>query len=80
MATNGSWVIAKRKGSHRIRKQPTFVAGKILLDMPQWQGVPIYIRTGKRLTRKSTQITLTFKPVTASPLFSQAEAVAARIA
>ena len=52
---------------------PTFVAGKILLDMPQWQGVPIYIRTGKRLTRKSTQITLTFKPVTA-PLFSQAEA------
>ena len=35
---------------------PTFVAGKILLDMPQWQGVPIYIRTGKRLTRKSTQI------------------------
>lgn len=48
----------------------TFVAGKIMLDMPQWQGVPIYIRTGKRLTRKSTQLTLTFKPV-AAPLFGQ---------
>ncbi|MDN6037604.1 MAG: glucose-6-phosphate dehydrogenase, partial [Lacticaseibacillus paracasei] len=48
----------------------TFVAGKIMLDMPQWEGVPVYIRTGKRLTRKSTQLTLTFKPV-ASPLFNR---------
>lgn len=46
----------------------TFVAGKIMLDMPAFAGVPIYIRTGKRLTRKSTQITVTFKAVD-SPLF-----------
>ena len=37
-----------------------------MLDMPQWEGVPVYIRTGKRLTRKSTQLTLTFKPVAKS--------------
>ncbi|MFD1431293.1 glucose-6-phosphate dehydrogenase [Lacticaseibacillus yichunensis] len=41
----------------------TFVAGKILTDQPALAGVPIYVRTGKRLTRKSTQITVTFKPV-----------------
>ncbi|KRM71539.1 glucose-6-phosphate dehydrogenase [Lacticaseibacillus brantae] len=41
----------------------TFVAGKLLLDTPRWEGTPIYLRTGKRLTRKSTQVTVTFKPV-----------------
>ncbi len=40
----------------------TFVAGKLQLDMPEWRGVPIYVRTGKRLTQKSTQVTITFKP------------------
>ncbi|WP_461214345.1 glucose-6-phosphate dehydrogenase [Lacticaseibacillus sp. GG6-2] len=39
----------------------TFVAGKVLVDTPTFAGVPIYIRTGKRLTRKSTQITVVFK-------------------
>lgn len=39
----------------------TFVAGKITTDDPALVGVPIYVRTGKRLTRKSTQITVTFK-------------------
>lgn len=39
----------------------TFVAGKMLTDNPKLAGVPIFIRTGKRLTRKSTQVTVTFK-------------------
>lgn len=39
----------------------TFVAGRILTDNPTLAGVPIFIRTGKRLTRKSTQVTVTFK-------------------
>ncbi|MFD1393231.1 glucose-6-phosphate dehydrogenase [Lacticaseibacillus jixianensis] len=39
----------------------TFVAGKILTDNPNLAGVPIFIRTGKRLTRKSTQVTVTLK-------------------
>lgn len=39
----------------------TFVAGRILTDAPAFAGVPIFIRTGKRLTRKSTQVTVTFK-------------------
>lgn len=39
----------------------TFVAGEIDLDMPQWQGVPFYVRTGKRLPAKKTRIDVVFK-------------------
>lgn len=49
----------------------TFVAGKLEVDSPSFAGVPIYVRTGKRLRRKSTQVTVTFKPTT-SGLFAGA--------
>ncbi|MFX3625562.1 MAG: glucose-6-phosphate dehydrogenase [Ectobacillus sp.] len=39
----------------------TFVAGKLLIDNFRWAGVPIYIRTGKRMTEKSTKIVIEFK-------------------
>ncbi|WP_234998237.1 glucose-6-phosphate dehydrogenase [Salirhabdus sp. Marseille-P4669] len=39
----------------------TFVAGKLLIDNFRWAGVPIYIRTGKRMTEKSTKIVVQFK-------------------
>ncbi len=39
----------------------TFVAGKLLIDNFRWQGIPFYIRTGKRLTEKGTRINIVFK-------------------
>ncbi|QHM65896.1 Glucose-6-phosphate 1-dehydrogenase [Pediococcus pentosaceus] len=39
----------------------TFVAGKLITHNPSLDGVPVYIRTGKRLTKKSTQINIVFK-------------------
>ena len=39
----------------------TFVAGKVLIDNERWCGVPFYVRTGKRLARKETQINIVFK-------------------
>ncbi|MDG5789699.1 glucose-6-phosphate dehydrogenase [Evansella sp. AB-P1] len=39
----------------------TFVAGKIFIDNHRWAGVPFYIRTGKRLSFKSTKIVVQFK-------------------
>ncbi|MCP8617303.1 glucose-6-phosphate dehydrogenase [Salirhabdus salicampi] len=39
----------------------TFVAGKLMIDNFRWAGVPIYIRTGKRMTEKSTKIVIQFK-------------------
>ena len=41
---------------------PTFVALKLMLDTWRWAGVPFYLRTGKRLPRKVSEITLQFKP------------------
>jgi glucose-6-phosphate 1-dehydrogenase len=42
---------------------PTYVACKLYLDNWRWQGVPFYLRSGKRLATKSTEITLQFKQV-----------------
>ncbi|MGC9358777.1 MAG: glucose-6-phosphate dehydrogenase [Anaerolineae bacterium] len=42
---------------------PTYFALKLFMDNWRWQGVPIYLRSGKRLAAKATEITLQFKPV-----------------
>ncbi|MFC0472775.1 glucose-6-phosphate dehydrogenase [Halalkalibacter kiskunsagensis] len=39
----------------------TYVAGKLLIDNHRWAGVPFYIRTGKRMSQKSTKIVIQFK-------------------
>ncbi len=39
----------------------TFVALKICIDNDRWQGVPIYLRTGKRCARRATEVVIQFK-------------------
>ena len=39
----------------------TFVALKMFVDSWRWQGVPFFLRTGKCLPRKTTQITVRFR-------------------
>jgi len=39
----------------------TFVAMKLLIDNWRWAGVPFYLRTGKRLAKRSTEIMIQFK-------------------
>jgi glucose-6-phosphate 1-dehydrogenase len=41
----------------------TYVAMRLEVDNWRWAGVPIYLRTGKRLARKLTEIAVTLKPV-----------------
>ena len=41
----------------------TFVAIKAHLDNWRWKGVPFYLRTGKRLPRRVTEILVQFRPV-----------------
>ena len=41
----------------------TFVSGRIMIDNYRWAGVPFYIRTGKRMTEKSTKIVVEFKDI-----------------
>ena len=40
---------------------PTYVAVKLEIDNWRWQGVPFYLRTGKRLPKKVTEIAVVFK-------------------
>lgn len=42
---------------------PTFVALKLMIDNWRWQGVPFYLRTGKRLPKKVTEIAIQFRDV-----------------
>lgn len=39
----------------------TFFALKIYVNLPRWSGVPIYLKTGKRLSKKLTQISIHFR-------------------
>jgi glucose-6-phosphate 1-dehydrogenase len=39
----------------------TYVAMKLLVDDWRWAGVPFYLRTGKRLAAKSSQVAIQFK-------------------
>jgi glucose-6-phosphate 1-dehydrogenase len=41
----------------------TFVALKLHVDNWRWQGVPFYLRTGKRLPERHSEITIQFKGV-----------------
>ncbi|MNF71554.1 glucose-6-phosphate 1-dehydrogenase [Pseudomonas linyingensis] len=41
----------------------TFVAVQAEIDNWRWAGVPFYLRTGKRLQRKCSEIVIQFKPV-----------------
>jgi len=41
----------------------TFVAAKLSIDNWRWQDVPFYLRTGKRLAAKDTEIAISFKEV-----------------
>jgi glucose-6-phosphate 1-dehydrogenase len=40
---------------------PTFVALRMLVDNWRWQGVPFYLRTGKRMARRLTEIRVRFR-------------------
>ncbi len=42
---------------------PTFVALKLAIDNWRWKGVPFYLRTGKRMPKKVTEISIHFREV-----------------
>ncbi|MGD6991245.1 glucose-6-phosphate dehydrogenase [Sutcliffiella horikoshii] len=53
----------------------TYVAGKLLIDNFRWAGVPIYIRTGKRMSEKSTKIIVQFKDIPMNLYYNRGEKV-----
>jgi glucose-6-phosphate 1-dehydrogenase len=53
----------EEEGVPEDSRTETYVALRLEVDNWRWAGVPIYLRTGKRLARKVTEIAVTLKPV-----------------
>lgn len=62
------WMEGEKVSGYRKEKNvnpesavETFAAVKFYIDNWRWQDVPIYVRTGKRMNAKSTNITIQFR-------------------
>jgi len=48
----------------------TYVAARVFVDNFRWAGVPFYLRTGKRLPVKTTEVVIEFKNVPNNVMFA----------
>ena len=52
----------EEKGIGKDSRTESYVAMKLFIDNWRWGGVPFYIRSGKRLPTKVTEVVIHFKP------------------
>jgi glucose-6-phosphate 1-dehydrogenase len=64
------WVAATQVPGYRQEKDvdpesetETFVAARLTIDDWRWAGVPFYVRTGKRMPKRATEIAIRFREV-----------------
>ncbi|MEO6131828.1 MAG: glucose-6-phosphate dehydrogenase, partial [Saprospiraceae bacterium] len=64
------WIQGKKVIGYRLEPdvskdsaKETFAAVKLFIDNWRWQGVPFYLRTGKRMSETMSVITIQFRPV-----------------
>jgi len=64
------WVAATKVPGYREEpdvdpqsETETFVAAKLQIDDWRWSGVPFYVRTGKRLPKRATEIAIQYREV-----------------
>ncbi len=64
------WVGATKVDGYRQEAQvdpasetETFVAARLMIDDWRWSGVPFYVRTGKRLPKRATEIAIQYREV-----------------
>jgi glucose-6-phosphate 1-dehydrogenase len=62
-SVNGQPVKGYEDELGRESRIETFVAIKAEVDTWRWAGVPFYLRTGKRMADRFSEIVITFKPV-----------------
>jgi glucose-6-phosphate 1-dehydrogenase len=62
-ASNGKKLAGYRDepGVNPGSRTETFVAMRVLIDNWRWAGVPFYLRTGKRLAKRTTEIMIQFR-------------------
>lgn len=52
----------EEEGVAKDSRTETFVAMKLHIDNWRWGGIPFYVRTGKKLPTRATEIVINFKP------------------
>ncbi len=64
------WVSGKPVAAYRdepnvdpVSETETFIAARFTIDNWRWSGVPFYLRMGKRLPKRATEIAIQFKEV-----------------
>jgi glucose-6-phosphate 1-dehydrogenase len=64
------WVAATQVPGYRAEpdvdpesETETFVAARFMIDDWRWSGVPFYVRTGKRLPKRATEIAIQYREV-----------------
>jgi len=62
-AVHGDVVKSYESDLGKASDTETFVAIKAYVDNWRWQGVPFFLRTGKRLPERRSEIVIQFKPV-----------------
>jgi glucose-6-phosphate 1-dehydrogenase len=62
-------------GVDPLSSTETFVALRLAIENWRWAGVPIYVRTGKRLPRRITEVAIHFQKPPQLPLFPQSAAM-----
>ncbi|MDA3879600.1 MAG: glucose-6-phosphate dehydrogenase [Prolixibacteraceae bacterium] len=53
----------EEKGVNDNSRTETFVALKLHIDNWRWAGIPFYIRTGKKMPTRATEIVINFRPM-----------------
>jgi glucose-6-phosphate 1-dehydrogenase len=59
------------RGVDPLSTVETFVALHLQIDNWRWAGVPVYVRTGKRLPRRITEVAIQFQRPPQLPLFPE---------
>ena len=74
------WIEGERVNGYRSEKDvredsqtETYAAIKFLVDNWRWQGVPFYLRTGKRLPARMSEVVIQFRPVPHATFPAQAQ-------
>lgn len=79
-----TWGVVEGREAAGYREQPdvaadseveTFAAVRAWIDNERWRGVPFFLRTGKRLPRRATEVVLGLREAAECRLFEQAAAL-----
>ncbi|MBL0922213.1 MAG: glucose-6-phosphate dehydrogenase [Phycisphaerales bacterium] len=60
-AADGEPAYTEEKGVDPARKTDTYAAMRVHIDNFRWAGTPFYLRSGKKLARKLTEVVVQFK-------------------